>query len=65
MFKIVESRHGNIVQTDGMKCSVLIETEADVETIPAGVAAGSFAYTPDFSLLYCKGLDGKWHKLEG
>ncbi len=60
MFKIVESRFGNAVATDSMKCEVLVEGEGDLSELPEGLAVGSMAYTADFAGLWMKNMDGTW-----
>ena len=65
MYKIIESRSGNNLSTDSMKSSVLIEAEADLKGLPEELAIGSFAFTADFSGMWCKGLDREWHKIGG
>lgn len=65
MFKITESRFGNNVSTDENKCSVLVESAADLANIPTDVAPGSTAYTADYTSMWCKGLDGAWHAIGG
>lgn len=60
MYRIVESRNDNTIETDGMKCSILIEAPSDLDSLPPDVNPGSIAYTANFSCIYCKDVNGEW-----
>lgn len=62
-YQIVKSAAG--VQESPNKCEVMIESAADLETLPEDIAPGSVAYTADFSVLRMKALDGSWAEIGG
>lgn len=65
MYRIVESRNDNTIETDGMKCSILIQYFEDLNDLPLDVNPGSIAYTADFKGIYCKDVDGTWITVRG
>lgn len=62
-YKIIKSAGG--VPENAEKCEVMIESSADVASLPEELAPGSFAYTASLSLMYMKGLDGTWAQIGG
>ena len=44
-------------------CTIMIESENDIDNLPGDVAPGSIAYTADMSLMAMFGLDGEWHEI--
>ena len=56
---------GETVQGTGFVAQYLVDSEADLETLPDHVAPGSVAYTADLTSMWQKGVDGTWHAIGG
>lgn len=41
-------------------CSIMVDSESDLENIPNTVPPGSLAYTAGYQAMWQKGLDGNW-----
>lgn len=65
MHTIVTRSQGSntIVTTNRME--ILVDSAADLDSIPAAAAAGSIAYTADLTAMWQKGIDGDWKKIGG
>ncbi len=44
-------------------CSILVDSESDLENIPDTVPFGSVAFTAGFKAMWQKGLDGSWESI--
>jgi len=62
-FEILKSSTG--IQEPVNKCEVLIESAADLASLPDDLAAGSVAYTASMSVMYMKAIDGTWTQIGG
>lgn len=62
-FKIVKNSSG--VQESANKAEVMIESQSDLNDLPANLAVGSVAYTASLDAVYMKGIDGAWTEIGG
>ena len=60
-FEIVKSSSG--VPETANRCEVLIDSAADLASLPDNLAAGSVAYTASMSAMYMKAIDGTWTQI--
>lgn len=65
MYNILKKAKGkDVVSTTGI-CEVLVDGEADLETLPTELMPGSVAYTASMAEMWQKNNAGTWEKIGG
>lgn len=65
MVTIIAKAKGTSVSTTANKMEVLVDSGADLKSIPDDAAPGSIAYTADFSGMWQKANNGVWVEIGG
>ena len=64
-YSILTSTHGTSVQSSEGRREILVDSAADLTSLPDDTAPGSVAYTADFSGMWMKNNAGKWQEIGG